>query len=185
MNLHHHHVWCRWVLKKFLLLLQVQRHLQLRIEAQGKYLQSILEKAKETLAGHTSTSPGLKAAHEELTELASKVAEPHEFESLNLLNPPELASSQLAGAADHHPQQQQQQQQQQPLRILNSDTTSSPKSYMTHLHHHHNNDNAHLPEESGGAATGKKSLRSCSPSRSCSDADDDDDDEEKDEEGQE
>ena len=29
---------------------QVQRHLQLRIEAQGKYLQSVLEKAQEALA---------------------------------------------------------------------------------------------------------------------------------------
>jgi len=77
--------------------LEVQRHLQLRIEAQGKYLQSILEKAKETLADHTSASPVLKAAHQELTELATKVlCEPlpglPSFESLNLpgLNPPEL-----------------------------------------------------------------------------------------------
>ncbi|XP_022147849.1 myb family transcription factor APL-like isoform X5 [Momordica charantia] len=31
--------------------LEVQRHLQLRIEAQGKYMQSILEKACQTLAG--------------------------------------------------------------------------------------------------------------------------------------
>lgn len=45
----------------------------MRIEAQGRYLQSILEKAKETLAVHTSNSPGLEAAHAELTELASKV----------------------------------------------------------------------------------------------------------------
>ncbi|KAL2628613.1 hypothetical protein R1flu_013299 [Riccia fluitans] len=53
--------------------LEVQRHLQLRIEAQGKYLQSILEKARETLAGHTAASPGLEAAHAELSDLASKV----------------------------------------------------------------------------------------------------------------
>jgi hypothetical protein len=32
---------------------QVQRHLQLRIEAQGKYLQSVLEKAQEALAKQT------------------------------------------------------------------------------------------------------------------------------------
>lgn len=32
------------------LIWQVQRHLQLRIEAQGKYLQSVLEKAQEALA---------------------------------------------------------------------------------------------------------------------------------------
>jgi SHAQKYF class myb-like DNA-binding protein len=53
--------------------LEVQRHLQLRIEAQGKYLQSILEKARETLAGHTSASPGLEAPLQELSDLASKV----------------------------------------------------------------------------------------------------------------
>lgn len=35
---------------------QVQRHLQLRIEAQGKYLQSVLNKAKEAFAGYTSSS---------------------------------------------------------------------------------------------------------------------------------
>lgn len=33
---------------------QVQRHLQLRIEAQGKYMQTILEKACQTLAGDQS-----------------------------------------------------------------------------------------------------------------------------------
>lgn len=33
---------------------QVQRHLQLRIEAQGKYMQSILEKACQTLAGENN-----------------------------------------------------------------------------------------------------------------------------------
>jgi hypothetical protein len=37
---------------------QVQRHLQLRIEAQGKYMQSILEKACQTLAGESNMSSG-------------------------------------------------------------------------------------------------------------------------------
>lgn len=77
---------------------QVQRNLQLRIEAQGKYLQTILEKAKETLAGHTGASPDLKAAHAELTELASKViSDPSTFaaslpQHLAGLNPPELSN---------------------------------------------------------------------------------------------
>jgi hypothetical protein len=53
--------------------LEVQRHLQLRIEAQGKYLQSILEKARETLAGYNVGSIGLEATRAELSELASKV----------------------------------------------------------------------------------------------------------------
>lgn len=39
------------VLKEFRFIWQVQKHLQLRIEAQGKYMQSILEKAYQTLAG--------------------------------------------------------------------------------------------------------------------------------------
>lgn len=37
---------------------QVQRHLQLRIEAQGKYMQSILEKACQTLAGENMAAAG-------------------------------------------------------------------------------------------------------------------------------
>ncbi|KAK2654434.1 hypothetical protein Ddye_014290 [Dipteronia dyeriana] len=36
--------------------LEVQRHLQLRIEAQGKYMQSILEKACQTLAGENNNN---------------------------------------------------------------------------------------------------------------------------------
>ncbi|KAL5811535.1 hypothetical protein ACOSQ4_028103 [Xanthoceras sorbifolium] len=40
--------------------LEVQRHLQLRIEAQGKYMQSILEKACQTLAGENNASGSYK-----------------------------------------------------------------------------------------------------------------------------
>uniref|UniRef100_A0A803N6Y1 MYB-CC type transcription factor LHEQLE-containing domain-containing protein n=1 Tax=Chenopodium quinoa TaxID=63459 RepID=A0A803N6Y1_CHEQI len=36
--------------------LEVQRHLQLRIEAQGKYMQNIIEKACQTLAGETNSA---------------------------------------------------------------------------------------------------------------------------------
>lgn len=54
--------------------LEVQQRLQLRIEAQGKYLQSILEKACKALNDHTLASVGLDAAREELSELAIKVA---------------------------------------------------------------------------------------------------------------
>ncbi|OMO77889.1 hypothetical protein COLO4_24976 [Corchorus olitorius] len=38
--------------------LEVQKHLQLRIEAQGKYMQSILEKACQTLAGENNMAAG-------------------------------------------------------------------------------------------------------------------------------
>lgn len=54
---------------------KVQRHLQLRIEAQGKYLQSVLEKAQETLGGAQSMGTvGLEAAKVELSDLASQVS---------------------------------------------------------------------------------------------------------------
>ncbi|KAL5996652.1 hypothetical protein ACLOJK_007571 [Asimina triloba] len=52
---------------------QAQRHLQLRIEAHGKYLQSVLEKAQETL-GKNLGSAGLEAAKVQLPELVSKVS---------------------------------------------------------------------------------------------------------------
>lgn len=53
---------------------QVQRRLQLRIEAQGKYLQSILEKACKALNDQAIVAAGLEAAREELSELAIKVS---------------------------------------------------------------------------------------------------------------
>lgn len=103
--------------------LEVQKHLQLRIEAQGKYLQSILEKAKETLASHTSESPGLEAAHAELTELANKVTTvgmiPLGFSTLGM---PLMAQPDPLMTLHQLPRQ--------PSR--NSDT-SSQKSFLTNL----------------------------------------------------
>ncbi|KAF6147724.1 hypothetical protein GIB67_006697 [Kingdonia uniflora] len=49
--------------------LEVQKHLQLRIEAQGKYLQSVLEKAQETLGGQN-----LEASKVPLSALVPKVS---------------------------------------------------------------------------------------------------------------
>ncbi|KAG6763918.1 hypothetical protein POTOM_031365 [Populus tomentosa] len=53
--------------------IEVQRHLQLRIEAQGKYLQTVLKKAQETLAGYNSSSMGIELAKAELCRLVSMV----------------------------------------------------------------------------------------------------------------
>uniref|UniRef100_A0A0A9EY77 HTH myb-type domain-containing protein n=1 Tax=Arundo donax TaxID=35708 RepID=A0A0A9EY77_ARUDO len=54
--------------------IEVQKHLQLRIEAQGRYLQSVLRRAQEVLADHSLGSPaGTEAAKAELSELASAV----------------------------------------------------------------------------------------------------------------
>lgn len=54
-------------------ILQVQQHLQLRIEAQGKYLQTVLRKAQETLAGYHLDSLETEAAKAEHSELVSAV----------------------------------------------------------------------------------------------------------------
>lgn len=54
--------------------LEVQRHLQLRIEAQGKYLQTVLEKAQDTLGKQNLGTVGLEAAKVQLSELVSKVS---------------------------------------------------------------------------------------------------------------
>ncbi|KAI5062059.1 hypothetical protein GOP47_0022598 [Adiantum capillus-veneris] len=54
--------------------LEVQRLLQLRIEAQGKYLQSILEKAQQTLSGQSVASIELEAARAELSDLANRMS---------------------------------------------------------------------------------------------------------------
>lgn len=48
--------------------------MQLRIEAQGKYLQSVLEKAQETLGRQNLGAAGLEAAKVQLSELVSKVS---------------------------------------------------------------------------------------------------------------
>lgn len=111
----------------------------MRIEAQGRYLQSILEKAKETLAVHTSNSPGLEAAHAELTELASKVTtvgavgmiQPSSGFS-NLVMPPGMPGQQQQ--PDNVLMSSLQQQQLAPARqpSRNSDS-SSQKSFLTNL----------------------------------------------------
>ena len=48
--------------------------MQLRIEAQGKYLQAVLEKAQETLGRQNLGAAGLEAAKVQLSELVSKVS---------------------------------------------------------------------------------------------------------------
>ncbi|THU67885.1 hypothetical protein C4D60_Mb05t29430 [Musa balbisiana] len=54
--------------------LEVQRHLQFQLEAQGKYLQSVLEKAQETLRKQDLGSAGLEVAKIQISELVSKVS---------------------------------------------------------------------------------------------------------------
>uniref|UniRef100_A0A5B6ZSB1 HTH myb-type domain-containing protein n=1 Tax=Davidia involucrata TaxID=16924 RepID=A0A5B6ZSB1_DAVIN len=73
--------------------IEVQRHLQLRIEAQGKYLQSVLKKAQETIAGYNSASVGVELARAELSQLVSMVDTGCPSSSLSVLT--EIGGSSL------------------------------------------------------------------------------------------
>lgn len=52
----------------------MQRHLQLRIEAQGKYLQAVLEQAQETLGKQNLGPANLEDAKIKISELVSQVS---------------------------------------------------------------------------------------------------------------
>lgn len=69
-------------------LFQVQRHLQLRIEAQGKYLQSVLKKAQDTLSGCNASSAEVELAKTELSQLVSMVDNGCPSSSLSMLTEP-------------------------------------------------------------------------------------------------
>jgi hypothetical protein len=53
---------------------QVQRHLQLRIEAQGKYLQAVLEQAHESLGKQNLGPANLEDTKMKISELVSQVS---------------------------------------------------------------------------------------------------------------
>ncbi|KAL0655965.1 hypothetical protein Bca4012_076549 [Brassica carinata] len=76
--------------------------LQLRIEAQGKYLHSILEKACKAFDEQAATFAGLEAAREELSELAIRVSNSTRvpfFDATKMMMMPSL--SELSVAIDH------------------------------------------------------------------------------------
>ncbi|KAG8661752.1 myb family transcription factor PHL8 isoform X3 [Manihot esculenta] len=75
--------------------IEVQRHLQVRIEAQGKYLQSVLKKAQETLSGYSSSSLGIELAKAELSRLVSMVN--NECRSPSISELTEIEGSSLKG----------------------------------------------------------------------------------------
>ncbi|KAH0919471.1 hypothetical protein HID58_027131 [Brassica napus] len=60
----------------------VQRNLQVKIEAQGKYLQSVLMKAQQTLAGYTSSTLGMDFSRTKLSRFASLVNPSSSFSEL-------------------------------------------------------------------------------------------------------
>lgn len=49
--------------------IEVQKHLQLRMEAQGRYLQSVLKKAEETLSGYRACSIEAERARAQLASM--------------------------------------------------------------------------------------------------------------------
>ncbi|KAF8388406.1 hypothetical protein HHK36_027075 [Tetracentron sinense] len=79
----------------------VQRHLQLRIEAQGKYLQSILEKAFKTLNEQVVASTGLEATREDLSELTIKVSNDSLCDTLKMPSLTEIAAAQEEKSASN------------------------------------------------------------------------------------
>ncbi|KAF8402094.1 hypothetical protein HHK36_013046 [Tetracentron sinense] len=81
--------------------LEVQRHLHIRIEAQGKYLQSILEKACKALNDHQAVAlAGLEdAAREELSELAIQVSK----DSLSAVQLSEISAAREEKSASNGP----------------------------------------------------------------------------------
>lgn len=101
--------------------LEVQRLLQVRIEAQGRYLQSILEKAQKTLAGQTGASIDLEAARAELSNLATKVS--NEFVNSNA---PNVATTPVPRLSQHNVEDDVSQQSQETAEY-------SPDSCLTNL----------------------------------------------------
>ncbi|KAK1367322.1 Myb family transcription factor APL [Heracleum sosnowskyi] len=65
--------------------LEVQRHLQLRIEAQGKYMQTILEKACQTLAGENMANSSYRGIAEHVSG-TKEYGNPLNFPSFQDLN---------------------------------------------------------------------------------------------------
>ncbi|CAL0331226.1 unnamed protein product [Lupinus luteus] len=51
--------------------IEVQKHMQLMIEAEGKYLQTVLKKAQEALIGYNSSTVDVEVAKSELSNLIS------------------------------------------------------------------------------------------------------------------
>ncbi|KAF5728150.1 Myb family transcription factor APL [Tripterygium wilfordii] len=103
--------------------LEVQKHLQLRIEAQGKYMQSILEKACQTLAGENNmsyASKGINGNHHHHQGLV-----PQEMKDFGPLNFPAAFQDLNIYGGGHHLQQE-------------IERSSSP--VLVHHHGFNNND---------------------------------------------
>ncbi|PIN02107.1 hypothetical protein CDL12_25383 [Handroanthus impetiginosus] len=78
--------------------LEVQRHLQLRIEAQGKYMQAILEKACQTLAGENMAAAAAAASGSYNKAMGPEISDMKDFGPA--MNFPSLQDLNIYGPTD-------------------------------------------------------------------------------------
>ncbi|KAF7835730.1 myb family transcription factor APL isoform X4 [Senna tora] len=124
--------------------LQVQKHLQLRIEAQGKYMQSILEKAYQTLAGENLKGGGINinGAHHHH----------HQGHNNNInMIPQDFGSIPLHNNSNNFPSFQE-------LNIFGASTTTDQLDHHHHLHHHHHHQQQHQLMPSNATISNDQSL---------------------------
>lgn len=85
---------------------QIQRHLQLRVESQGKYLTTVLRKAEEAISEYGSCSIEAENARAQLAEMVSMVdstcpsPESTQKEGSSTLNHGSLESSSLTSSSE-------------------------------------------------------------------------------------
>lgn len=120
--------------------LEVQRHLQLRIEAQGKYMQTILEKACQTLAGENmGAAPGGGGGgssnynNKQGEGIHVLTGDMKDFGSPVLVNFPSIQDLNIYGGSDHdhHHHVQHNMDKSSPL--------DDGFHMMPNTHHHENN----------------------------------------------
>ncbi|XP_065853044.1 myb family transcription factor IPN2 [Euphorbia lathyris] len=125
--------------------LEVQRHLQLRIEAHGKYMQSMLEKAYQTLAGENmaAASGSYKG-----------IGIPDHIKDFNSLNFPQFQDLNIYGGGDHLEHLQQHQNNN------NIDHRQSSLDHSGFIPNNNNHDNLCLGKKRSSpySGTGKSPL---------------------------
>ncbi|XP_075482781.1 myb family transcription factor IPN2 isoform X1 [Primulina tabacum] len=115
--------------------LEVQKHLQLRIEAQGKYMQAILEKACQTLAGENMASTATASgSFSKLPPIGTETSAMKDF--WQPVNFPTLQDLNIYGTTDHQLEQQ-----------LHHPTMERSSSIDSFIPSSNNNDNSFLTKK--------------------------------------
>lgn len=136
---------------------QVQRHLQLRIEAQGKYMQTILEKACQTLAGENMPSAAPfhninKGNHHSTINGSEDIKD---FGASHHLNFPSLQDLNIYGSGGDHQHHQLGLQQSIDMDRSSSQQLDGGFSIMPSHNNNNNNNNDNLCLV-GSTSTNKK-----------------------------